>query len=147
MLRALPLLLLSPLLMALAALALALADLLCELRWHGLARPDAAPRDEPAARPVPASASRRRASASVVIPNWNGKDLLAKYLPSVVEAHGRQSGNEIIVVDNGSTDGSAEFVRARVSAGQAAGARSEPGLRRRLERRIPRRRATTSSSC
>ena len=27
-----------------------------------------------------------RTAASVVIPNWNGKDLLEKYLPSVVEA-------------------------------------------------------------
>ncbi len=31
-------------------------------------------------------------SASVVIPNWNGRDLLEKYLPSVVAAHGRQPG-------------------------------------------------------
>jgi GT2 family glycosyltransferase len=51
------------------------------------------------------------ASASVVIPNWNGRDLLAKYLPSVVEALRGNPANEIIVVDNGSTDGSAEFVR------------------------------------
>ena len=50
-------------------------------------------------------------AASVVIPNWNGKDLLEKYLPSVVEAMGGNPGNEIIVVDNGSEDGSAAFVR------------------------------------
>src|SRR5947207_5868004 len=36
------------------------------------------------------------AHASVVIPNWNGRDLLEKYLPSVIEAMG---GNEILVVD------------------------------------------------
>lgn len=54
-------------------------------------------------------------AASVVIPNWNGKDLLAKYLPSVIaemstspEGLGR---NEVIVVDNASTDGSASYVR------------------------------------
>jgi len=47
--------------------------------------------------------------ASIVIPNWNGKDLLEKYLPSVVEACG--PSDEIIVVDNASTDGSAEFIR------------------------------------
>jgi GT2 family glycosyltransferase/glycosyltransferase involved in cell wall biosynthesis len=49
--------------------------------------------------------------ASIVILNWNGKDLLAQGLPSVlkaVEADGRP--HEIIVVDNGSTDGSVEFV-------------------------------------
>ncbi len=51
-------------------------------------------------------------SASVVIPSWNAKDLLAKYLPSVVEATAGNPANEILVVDNGSTDGSAEFVRS-----------------------------------
>ncbi len=50
-------------------------------------------------------------SASVVIPNWNGKDLLEKYLPSVVAAMSGNPANEIIVVDNGSEDGSAAFVR------------------------------------
>src|SRR4029077_20763641 len=52
-------------------------------------------------------------SASVVIPNWNGRDLLDKYLPSVIEALSDSSENEVIVVDNGSDDGSAEFVRQR----------------------------------
>lgn len=50
-------------------------------------------------------------SASVVIPNWNGRDLLEKYLPSVVEAMAGSPDNEVIVVDNGSEDGSADFVR------------------------------------
>jgi GT2 family glycosyltransferase/glycosyltransferase involved in cell wall biosynthesis len=51
--------------------------------------------------------------ASIIILNWNGKDLLAQGLPSVVEAV-RADGcpHEIVVVDNGSTDGSAEFVQA-----------------------------------
>jgi GT2 family glycosyltransferase/glycosyltransferase involved in cell wall biosynthesis len=94
--RALPLLVVSPLLVLFAALSFALADLL-----HALFR--RRPRAEAPAplRPAPTA-------ASVVIPNWNGKDLLAKYLPSVVEA---MQGNEIVVVDNGSTDGSAEFLR------------------------------------
>jgi GT2 family glycosyltransferase len=52
-------------------------------------------------------------SATVVIPNWNGRDLLAKYLPSVIEALAGDPENEIIVVDNGSDDGSAQFVAQR----------------------------------
>jgi O-antigen biosynthesis protein len=49
--------------------------------------------------------------ASVVILNWNGKDLLAQGLPSVIDAvraDGRD--HEVIVVDNGSTDGSVEYL-------------------------------------
>ena len=49
-----------------------------------------------------------------MIPNWNGRDLLEKYLPSVIAATvGLIRGSEIIVVDNGSEDGSAEFLRER----------------------------------
>ena len=48
-------------------------------------------------------------NASIVIPNWNGKDLLEKFLPSVVAACG--AADEIIVVDNASSDGSAQFLR------------------------------------
>src|SRR3989442_12963319 len=51
------------------------------------------------------------AAASVVIPNWNGRDLLEKYLPSVEKALAGNPKNELIVVDNGSADGSANFVR------------------------------------
>ena len=47
---------------------------------------------------------------SVVIPSRNGKELLARLLPGLVrELEERPS--EIIVVDNGSEDGSAEFLR------------------------------------
>jgi O-antigen biosynthesis protein len=51
------------------------------------------------------------ASASVVIPNWNGRDLMERYLPSVVAAMAGNPANEIVVVDNGSTDGSADLLR------------------------------------
>jgi len=91
---ALPLLLLSPLLMALVALALLVTGWLTRKRG---------PAPWPAARAT---------GASIVIPNWNGKDLLDKYLGSVVGAASGNPGNEVIVVDNGSTDGSAEFVRS-----------------------------------
>jgi len=49
--------------------------------------------------------------ASIIILNWNGKDLLAEGLRSVlhaVETDGRP--HEVMVVDNGSTDGSLEFL-------------------------------------
>ncbi len=51
--------------------------------------------------------------ASIIVLNWNGKDLLAQGLPSVLDAV-RADGkpHEILVVDNGSTDGSVEFIRA-----------------------------------
>ena len=48
----------------------------------------------------------------MVIPNWNGRDLLERYLPSVVEAMAGNPDNEIIVVDNGS-DGRQRRIPAR----------------------------------
>jgi len=104
LLRALPLLLISPFLMLLSAAALAISDLLSGAVRK---REDGVPTSGDAAR---TSACATRA-ASAVIPNWNGKDLLAKYLPSVIQAFAANPANEIIVVDNGSTDGSAEYVR------------------------------------
>ena len=55
-------------------------------------------------------------SLSIVIPNWNGRDLLAEYFPSVVAAAehrraGSGSESEIIVVDDASTDESLEWLR------------------------------------
>lgn len=94
--RVLVLLLLSPLMLLAGMLALAIAD----AAWVVAGK-----REAPEARPC------RRSAATVVIPNWNGRDLLAGYLPSVVEALAGNPENEIIVVDNGSSDGSAEFVR------------------------------------
>jgi GT2 family glycosyltransferase/glycosyltransferase involved in cell wall biosynthesis len=94
-LRALPWMLVSPVVMVVTVIALALTDLL----WKLVGRVQDLPGNPPAAN-----------KASVVIPNWNGKDLLEKYLPSVIEA---MADNEVIVVDNGSTDGSADFVRQR----------------------------------
>lgn len=45
---------------------------------------------------------------SVVTPNYNGKALLAKNLPKVLK---NCQGCEVIIVDDGSTDGSAAFIR------------------------------------
>jgi GT2 family glycosyltransferase len=44
---------------------------------------------------------------SIIIPNWNGKNLLKKHLPSVIAA---SNGAEIIVVDDHSTDDSIQFI-------------------------------------
>jgi GT2 family glycosyltransferase len=48
---------------------------------------------------------------SVIIVNWNGKSLLEECLDSL--AAQTAEGMEIILVDNGSHDGSAEYVRKR----------------------------------
>ena len=40
---------------------------------------------------------------SIIILNWNGAEMLRRYLPSVVE-HTMDEGCEVIVADNGSTD-------------------------------------------
>jgi GT2 family glycosyltransferase len=47
---------------------------------------------------------------AVVILNWNGKELLQKFLPSVVAFSGDA---EVIVADNASTDDSVQFLRSR----------------------------------
>jgi GT2 family glycosyltransferase len=96
LLRQLPLLLFSPLLLIVQVLSLFGLD----LTWKLFGR----------RRPLETS-QPKIASASVVIPNWNGRDLLEKYLPSVVTALANHPGNEVIVVDNGSSDGSTDFVR------------------------------------
>ncbi len=48
---------------------------------------------------------------SIIIPNWNGRRLLEKNLPFLAKALSLYSGSaETIVVDDGSTDGSSEFL-------------------------------------
>ncbi len=90
------LLLISPVLMIVSAWVLALTD----AAWQIFGR-----------RKNPADTLPSVNAATVVIPNWNGRDLLEKYLPSVEAALAGNAANEIIVVDNGSSDGSAEFLR------------------------------------
>src|SRR5579864_2064061 len=101
LLASLPLLILSPLIMAISALALALTDLLWRIQ----------PTPQSAAPSGPRKSWSGPTTASVVIPNWNGRDLLAKYLPHLETALAHNEANEIIVVDNGSTDGSADYLR------------------------------------
>ena len=103
-LRALPLLVVSPLMMLISAAVLWAVDLLWKMFGGG--RTGGAPSGP---------ACPTKTAASVVIPNWNGRDLLEKYLPSVIAALESNPQNEILVVDNGSADGSAEMVRTRFS--------------------------------
>jgi len=51
--------------------------------------------------------------ASVIIPNYNGRGLLEKYLPSVVLAfhNTKNSVKELIVVDDASLDDSVDFIK------------------------------------
>jgi len=96
-LRSLPLLIVSPFLVVIPIIGLALADFF----WLLTGKRKIAPCDS---RPS-------TAAASVVIPNWNGSDLLQKYLPHVIAAMSGNPANEIIVVENGSTDDSARVLR------------------------------------
>lgn len=50
-------------------------------------------------------------SISVIILNWNGVEMLRRYLPAVLSTTDTSVG-EVIVADNGSTDGSVDFLAA-----------------------------------
>lgn len=62
------------------------------------------------ANPTMPDASLSTAPCSVVIPNWNGRS----WLPGCLDSISRQTqpAAEVIVVDNGSTDGSLQYLRA-----------------------------------
>ena len=55
-------------------------------------------------------------AATVVIPTWNGKQHLARNLPSVVKAAAANPHHEILVVDNASDDGTVEFLTRQFPA-------------------------------
>src|SRR5580700_1144133 len=95
LLSGLPFALLSPVFLFTAAIVLALTDFAGFFAPRGKLKREIRP-------------DLRK--ASIVIPNWNGRDLLAKYLPSVVASIENHPDSEVIVVDNGSTDGSVAFV-------------------------------------
>jgi O-antigen biosynthesis protein len=95
-LRALPLLILAPFLLVIGAVALAAVD----LAWLIAGRRQKSEDTRPDVQ-----------AASLVIPNWNGKDLLERFLSSWMAAIANHPGSEVIVVDNGSSDGSAEWIR------------------------------------
>ena len=95
LLRGLPLAILSPIFLFTAAIILFLADFATAVTRKRKLRPETMP---------------DITKASIVIPNWNGRDLLAKYLGSVVASIENHPNSEVIVVDNGSTDGSVAFI-------------------------------------
>src|SRR5215469_961937 len=96
-LRTLPLLVVAPFALAICCAALAITDFF----WLIFGRHRAASNSRPDTR-----------AASLVIPNWNGRDLLERFLPSWTAAIESHPGSEFLVVDNGSTDGSADWIRA-----------------------------------
>jgi len=50
---------------------------------------------------------------SLLVPTYNGKDLLRRFLPSVMTAREAYPGpSEIIIVDDGGTDGSDSIIRS-----------------------------------
>ena len=51
-------------------------------------------------------------TVSVIILNWNGRALLEEFLPSVI-AHTPSNKADIIVADNGSTDGSVDMLKEK----------------------------------
>ncbi len=65
-------------------------------------------------RPInaPLVAPADTSSCSIILPSWQGKDLLAESLPALLKAVQFHGGDhEVIVVDNGSTDGTREYVK------------------------------------
>lgn len=64
-------------------------------------------------RRTPVDAPPPTRNASIVVLNWNGKHFLTELVPSLQIAVARCPGDhEVIVVDNGSDDGSAEWLAA-----------------------------------
>lgn len=58
-------------------------------------------------------AASRRPRFSVIIPSYNGAELLQSCLESLLDMHEPAGGHEWIVVDNGSTDGTVDHLRQR----------------------------------
>lgn len=63
-------------------------------------------------RPARSGQAAKNPDVTVIVVNWNLKELLGECLESV-QRHSGSLEVEIIVVDNASTDGSAEMVRSR----------------------------------
>ncbi len=104
--------------LAIASVPLALAVgamfVLVELRLRlgGGRRSAPLPRTDPSARP-----RRVDCPVSIVIPTWNGRELLQMSVPPLTDALARHPpGGEIIVVDNGSEDDTRAWVASHFPA-------------------------------
>lgn len=64
---------------------------------------------------------------AVIILNWNGREMLRQYLPSVLE-HTPAELADVIVADNGSTDGSLEMLAAEFSGVQVLDLKDNHGF-------------------
>ena len=73
---------------------------------------------------------------AVVIPTWNGRELLATLLPTL--AAQRYTDFRTLVVDNGSQDGTAGVAATRMAERRGARAAAEPRVRARRQPRDPR---------
>jgi GT2 family glycosyltransferase/glycosyltransferase involved in cell wall biosynthesis len=71
---------------------------------RAMARGRTLARSRPVIQPIAISENQRPRGISVVIPSRNGRELLERCLPGIKDA------DEIIVVDNGSDDGTAEYL-------------------------------------
>ncbi|OHE56483.1 MAG: hypothetical protein A2Z47_04165 [Thermodesulfovibrio sp. RBG_19FT_COMBO_42_12] len=52
-------------------------------------------------------------SVSIIIPSFNGQELLEKFIPTVIAASEQYGNCEIIVVDDGSKDNTIEFLKIK----------------------------------
>ena len=62
---------------------------------------------------------------AIVVINYNGKDLLSVFLPSLVKL---SPGCKVYVIDNASSDGSAEYVRTFFPKVGLISLEKKPGL-------------------
>ena len=60
------------------------------------------------------SGNKLKFDVSIIIVNWNTREIIRNCLKSIY-AEARKVKHEVIVVDNGSTDGSAEMIKAEFS--------------------------------
>ena len=57
-------------------------------------------------------------STAVVILNWNGMDFMRKFIPLILSRTDFSDGSALYVADNGSQDGSVEWVRETWPGGE-----------------------------
>jgi GT2 family glycosyltransferase len=70
-------------------------------------------------------------SVSIIIPNWNGADLLRVHLPSILDAKKKYRGTlEVIVVDDASTDASLDVLQKEFAGVKAVVHRENRGFGR-----------------